>query len=142
MSSPLRQFVFTLVLAVSWGCRNDSELVTRSSVVGCYDLHWTYSRLADTSSYLKSILPQTLRLDTSGQVGTVEPKAIGNLGWEIKDGHSVLLHWSSGFGGLILELRPRGDTLRGNARLVDDAGGDYRIAQVRGSPTRCSANSS
>jgi hypothetical protein len=141
----MRQFASTLVLAVWWGCRN-SEPVTRSGIVGCYDLQWTYTRIADTSSFLKSVLPPTLRLDTNGLVGTVEPKAIGNLGtsssWEIKNGHSVLVLWSSGFGGLFLELRPRGDTLRGNARLVDDAGGDYRIAHVRGSPIRCSANRS
>jgi len=145
MLSPVRSLILGLVLG-ALACDSKSEPVTRATIVGCYDLQWAYTRLADTSSFLKSILPHTLTLDTNGLVGTVEPKVVGNWSdssyWEMKNGRSVIVFWSSGFAALGLDLRSRGDTLFGDARLYHDAGGDYRIGRLRASPAACSRNAS
>ena len=140
MSSPRRSLVFTLVLTGSLACGRRSEPLRRATIVGCYDLQWSYTHLADTSTSLKSMLPQTLTLDTNGLVGTVKPKVVGTLknsGWRLKDDRSIVVFWSSGSGGLGLDLRSRGDTLEGDARLHDDAGGDWRVGQLRACRTPC-----
>jgi hypothetical protein len=150
-ASPLVAAVLVMVGAAGWARAEARRPVAdpsfASAFAGCYELAfggWIPSMMLGHSVH--GIVPKRLQLDTmrgdpahrATMYDTFERNELlirpgwqGSAYWQPIDGERVYLHWNTGFHGVGVRLRRRGQELRGMAFGHTDVSGPWPEPRAR-----------
>jgi hypothetical protein len=156
MKLPSLCFVFGSIILVGLQrkTKNQTERVKPEDIQGCYELALSkWEPKTDEGEAAECITPPSrIQLlaekgkegsESKGYVVRSTPGVSWNDGrpffWLPKGSHSIEIHWTPGYCGVVMDLTVDGDTLKGKAGTFSDYPRERQTADVIGKKVNCVA---